>query len=228
MARLIRVLKYLAKSLYHIVAQRWVCRWTITCVNLLRNRRKKNRQLEIGPGDKRLDGFETLNIMAEWNVDYIIDATRKLPFKENTFQLIYASHILEHVAWYQTERTLREWVRVLEPRGTLEVWVPNGLEICRVFVDYETTGEDRTHLDGWYRFNPEKDPCKWASGRIFTYGDGTGKSAHPNWHRAVFSPRYLEKLFETVGLTEVRQMELSEVRGHNHGWINLGFQGTKP
>ncbi len=106
--------------------------------------------------------------------------------------------------------------------------MPNGLEICRVFVDYETTGDDRTHLDGWYRFNPDRDPCQWAAGRIFTYGDGTGSPASPNWHRAIFSPRYLEKLLESVGLQDVRRMDRAEVHGDDHGWINLGMQGRKP
>ncbi|MBI4456233.1 MAG: methyltransferase domain-containing protein [Acidobacteria bacterium] len=205
-----------------------IVRQVITRINLLRNEKKPNRKLEIGPGEKRLSGFETLNIAGGINVNYICDAAKKLPFKDGTFELIYASHVLEHIPWYKTEEVLREWIRVLAPGGKFEVWVPNGLEICKIFVNYETSGRDDTPLDGWYRFNPEKDPCKWAAGRIFTYGDGKGDPSSPNWHRALFSPRYLRCLLETVGLRDIHEMEHEEVRGYDHGWINLGMRGSKP
>jgi hypothetical protein len=84
-----------------------------------------------------------------------------------------------------------------------------------------------TELDGWYRYNAERDPCKWASGRIFTYGDGSGSPRSANWHRALFTPRYLRSLFERAGLSDVREMDSSEVRGEDHGWISLGVRGVK-
>jgi len=45
---------------------------------------------------------------------------------------------------------------------------------------------------------------------------------------ALFSPRYLCRLLERAGLTDVREMDRAEVRGHDHGWIYLGMCGTKP
>ena len=30
-----------------------------------------------------------------------------------------------------------------------------------------------------------------------------------------------------AGLTEVREMDRSQVRGYDHGWINLGMRGIK-
>jgi hypothetical protein len=105
--------------------------------------------------------------------------------------------------------------------------VPDGLKICKALVDYEVEGNNYIHEDGWYRYNPEKDPCKWASGRIYTYGDGTGNPCHPNWHRSLFTPRYLKTLFETAGLHGVRVLNKTEVRGDDHRWINLGMTGIK-
>ena len=201
--------------------------WLVTRVNLVRRGRLTDRKLEIGPGDGRINGFETLDIVLRRNVDFVVDASRQLPFGDATFQVVYASHILEHVAWYRLEETLREWVRIIKPGGALEIWVPNGLEICRVFVEYETTGRDCTDQDGWFRFNPDKDPCLWAAGRIFTYGDGIGGARSPNWHRAIFSPRFLQELMTKVGLADVHQMDRADVRGYDHGWINLGFRGTR-
>lgn len=191
------------------------------------NQRLATRRLEIGPGDHRIPGFETLNIVDGPEVDYVCDAAEPLRFVDGTFDLIYCSHILEHIPWYKTEKVLRDWTRVLKPGGTLEVWVPDGLKICQAFVDAEARGENYIDEDGWYYLNPSRDPCVWASGRIFTYGDGTGKTCHPNWHRAIFSPRYLGDLLRRAGLHSVREMNRSEVRGYDHAWINLGMCGTK-
>jgi len=192
-----------------------------------KNRNKSQRYLDIGSG-KRIPGFETLNIVGGLDVDYVLDAAKPLPFPDNTFDLIYASHILEHIPWYKTEEVLKEWCRILKPGGQLEIWVPDGLKICETLLKAELEGVNITEKDGWYKFNPRKDPCVWAAGRIFTYGDGTGNPTHPNWHRAIFTPRYLKELFELAGLFNVREMDRSEVRGYDHGWINLGVMGTKP
>lgn len=194
--------------------------------NLYINRTKRDRKLEIGPGKKRIKGFETLNISYSPVTDYVWDASDKLPFKDESFCIIYASHILEHIPWYSVETTLFEWKRILKRGGWVEIWVPNGLKIAKAFVDAEN-GNNYISEDGWYKFNEERDPCKWASGRIFTYGDGKGSLSHPNWHRGIFSPRYLENLLNKIGFREVTFLNDEEVRGYDHGWINLGIKGKK-
>jgi len=199
----------------------------LTRIRLMQNKKVPERRLEIGPGPRRIQDFETLNIMGGRQVDYVRDAAKNLPFDDNTFAVIYAGHVLEHIPWYQTVDAVKEWVRVLRPGGCLEIWVPDGLKICMTLVDYESTGKNAIGKDGWLRFNPEKEPCKWAAGRIFAYGDGTGSLCHPNWHRALFTSRYLQKVMEQAGLREVRRMNQSEIRGDDHGWINLGMTGIK-
>ena len=146
-----RVAARLAYPAWHLAH---VC--LLTPINLVLNRRKALRRLEIGPGALRIRGFETLNIRAAANVDYVVDATARLPFADGTFHLIYASHVLEHVPWYQLEATLAEWVRILRPGGRLEVWVPNGLRIAQAEIDPavdQPDGErrDRVALDGFQR-----------------------------------------------------------------------------
>ncbi len=192
------------------------------------NARNAFRRLEIGPGPRRLPGFETLNVVGGRNVDYIADASQRLPFADRTFDLIHASHIIEHIPWYQTANALREWVRVLKSGGRLEVWTPDGLKIARAFVAAEDEGSLEFHADGWWRFNESKDPCVWMSGRCFSYGDGTGRADHPNWHYALLSERHLRNLMTNAGLIDIRTLERADVRGHDHGWINLGLAGTKP
>jgi len=205
-----------------------VQRYLLGPAKLRRNSRKAQRHLEIGPGAKRIAGFETFNVIGGRHVDYVGNARDQLPFADNTFDLLYASHVLEHIAWYRSEETLREWARVLKPGGVLEIWVPDGLRIAEAFVAAERSGSRDLEQDGWWRFNQDRDPCRWMAGRMFSYGDGTGDTSHFNWHVALFSERYLGNLMRHVGLTDVRRMGRDEVRGFDHGWINLGVAGRKP
>jgi SAM-dependent methyltransferase len=202
-------------------------RYVKTPLNLINGKKRQNRRLEIGPGAERIAGFETVNVVWGKNVDYVADASKKLPFKNNTFELVYASHILEHIPWYSLKPAIKEWVRIVSPGGAIEIWVPNGLLIAKTFVDAEEGTVNNIGKDGWYKLNDEKDPCIWANGRIFSYGDGTGNKNDPNWHLTIFSPRFLKKLLEDAGLVEIESLTRTEVRGHDHGWINLGFRGRK-
>ena len=203
-------------------------RHVTTPINLMSRSGAENRRLEIGPGDFRIEGFETLNIVGGRHVDYVLDCTGKLPFKDGSFNCIYASHVLEHIPWYQVPTVLGEWFRILGSQGSLEIWVPDGLKVCQTLIDAETTGMDSTHLDGWYKFNEQKDPCVWAAGRIFSYGDGTGDPRSPNWHRSLFTPQYLKKVLTETGFCSIELLSPDKVRGYDHGWISLGIKGVRP
>lgn len=203
-------------------------RYIKTPINLRKNNIKQNRRLEIGPGSERIPGFETVNIVCGRNVDYMVDASRKLPFPDGTFEIVYASHIFEHIPWYKIKQVLKEWNRILVPSGLVEIWVPNGLLIAKTFLYAEEGYINNIEKDGWYKFNEEKDPCIWANGRIFSYGDGTGRRNDPNWHLTIFSPRFLKNLLKESGFVDIEQLDRTAVRGYDHGWINLGFRGRKP
>jgi predicted SAM-dependent methyltransferase len=199
-----------------------------TTINFHRFKKKNVRFLEIGPGQVRIDGFETLNIKYSKNVDFVLDASKKMPFTDNTFDVIYASHILEHISWYRTKDVLSEWIRILKPGGELELWVPDSVKIAKAFVDAELLESKDFLDDGWFKFNTIKDSCVWFSGRVFSYGDGKSDYSNVNWHHAAFSYRYLSKLLLELNLRDVTQLPSYRNRGTDfHGWINLGILGRK-
>ncbi|NDW17546.1 class I SAM-dependent methyltransferase [Dysgonomonas sp. 216] len=198
-----------------------------TSKNIRKNKTKDKRFLEIGPGLERLPDFETLNIIDGEDVDYIHNIFKPFPFEDNSFDLIYASHVLEHVPWFLQADVFKELYRILKPAGQLEVWVPDGWKVISSVYEFEINGINNIDKDGWYRFNDEKDVVTWANGRIFTYGDGSDDIYHPNWHRTLYTPKFLTNLFKKAGFLDVTLMDESEVRGYNHGWINLGVKGRK-
>ncbi|HIG21937.1 class I SAM-dependent methyltransferase [Henriciella sp.] len=194
-----------------------------TPASMRKNAGKEKRMLDIGPGATRISGFETLNVTFGKNVDYLADASTRIPFPDRTFVLVHASHVLEHIPWYHLEDTVSEWVRVLEKGGKLEIWVPNGYKLAKFLVDIENNVEREEWKDGWRPRSMGEDPYQWLNGRLL-YGV---RSDYPSWHQAILTPKSLMKLMEKAGLHELQIMDESEVRSVPHGWINLGIRGTK-
>jgi len=191
------------------------------------NRQKEYRCLEIGPKNTGIDGFEKMDMYYFPGVDYICDASRPLPFEDGTFDVIFSGHVLEHIAWYQTVDVLKEWRRILKPGGIMEIWTPDALELCRTLVEYEVNHKEDYPEDRWhFRYNPERNPYRAICGHLYCYGDGTGEINHPNWHHALFTPKYLKEVMEGAGLRDVRRLPENEMRG-NPRWTDLGMVGKK-
>jgi len=199
-----------------------------TFVNIQLNRRKKYRCLEVGADAMNpVSGFESLSIYDFINIDYVIDLNKGLPFDDNSFDVIYASHVIEHIVWYKVPFVLKELSRVCKPGGRVEIWVPDGYKIAKAIIEFEDEKGDASPLDGYYECMPDRDLIWWANLRTFAHGDGKATLSDPNWHRAIFTDRFLKKILLENGFNSVKSLTSEDVRAKDHGWINLGVVGIK-
>lgn len=90
---------------------------------------KKARKLHIGAGRVYLPGFINVDIFDTHHADLYCDLTA-LPWEKGTFDLIYASHVLEHVHRRQVTATLFAWGQMLRPGGLLRLAVPDFGAVC--------------------------------------------------------------------------------------------------
>ena len=105
------------------------------------------RRLHIG-ALHQVFGWETLNAQPLPGIDYVCDAADLSRFPDNTFESLYASHVLEHFDYKDVvPAVLKEWFRVLVPAGKLFVSVPDTDAICHMFCDREQfSPQDRWHF----------------------------------------------------------------------------------
>lgn len=62
------------------------------------------------------------------------DIRQGLPYAENSVDVVYHSHVLEHVSQEQAVFLLEECYRVLKPGGILRVVVPDLEQSCRLYL----------------------------------------------------------------------------------------------
>lgn len=67
-------------------------------------------------------------------VDVMADVSKKLPFQNETFDIIVASHILEHVEMSLASDVIKEWMRVLKENGKLYLTVPDGRALAEAYA----------------------------------------------------------------------------------------------
>ncbi len=91
-------------------------------------------KIHLGCGFRRLDGFVHVDVRAEYEPDKIGTA-QKLPFEDDTAELIYWSHGLEHIHKNEVPRVVSELRRVLRPGGTLRLSMPDFDTLVTLYLD---------------------------------------------------------------------------------------------
>ena len=122
--------------------------------------------------------FENLDARRLEEVDHVMDVC-SLNFQDDTFDLIYASHLLEHFPRQETEPILKGWVRTLKPGGIMRLSVPSLENLIKI---YKVSGEDIDSIIG-----------PLAGGQTY----------QENFHYTVFDTKSLTKLLTNVGCEAV-------------------------
>lgn len=91
-------------------------------------------KLHIGCGDKYIPGFVHIDARELPHVDYVTPADKLDMFADQSVDLIYSCHMLEHLRRNEVAIVLREWHRVLKPGGILRLAVPDFEKIVEVYL----------------------------------------------------------------------------------------------
>jgi len=124
-------------------------------------------KLNLGCGSDIREGWCNVDCIAGAGVDFVCDISKELPFPDNSIVRIYASDVLEHVMYAEVPNVLKEWHRVLMPRGAITIKVPSLSTIttnyvrhnidCKEFVRLVYGGQEEGHIANAHKsgFDPQ-------------------------------------------------------------------------
>ena len=139
-------------------------------------------KLNLGARTTSIPGFKNVDCDPHPGVHYVGDVSKLHKFADKSVSEIFASNILEHFPHVQTVAVLKEWHRVLKPKGKLWVSVP----------DFERTVKI-------YKEHGLKD---WIQNIVS--GDQNHKTAY---HYAIFDFDRLHKVFMLAGFRELSRID---------------------
>lgn len=150
----------------------------------------------VGTAIRRAAGLPVFPACIEYG-----DVVRGLPVAEGSCELMYSSHVLEHLALEDLRRALRNTKKYLRPGGTFRLVVPDLERLCR---DYLASGDP----DAGNRFLNEArlGSAARAHGFMQLMRARFGSSAHL-W---MWDYKGLAAELEAAGFTGVRRAEFGD------------------
>ncbi len=103
------------------------------------------KKLHIGGREPKV-GWQMLNIQPGEGVDYVGDIKDLSQFADGEFDLIYGSHVLEHIPQFEMINTLAGFHRILKKDGVFLVSVPDLATLCRLFLSPDLDKAARFHV----------------------------------------------------------------------------------
>ena len=95
-------------------------------------------KLHLGCYHRKIHGFVNVDIRQDVDPDLVDDAFKLTKITNNSVDLIYTCHMLEHASRTDAYKAMYRWWEVLKPEGILRVSVP---DLEALFKYYLETGD---------------------------------------------------------------------------------------
>ena len=165
-----------------------------------------SKKLQIGCGKNPLTGWLNTDLLANQNVVYM-DATKPLPFSDNSLDYIYSEHIFEHINYQAGSKFLKESHRVLKPGGRIRIATPDMAFLIRLYSQSETDISKRYFKHTIDRFVQEPKFCARAvvvNNFFYSWG-----------HQFIYDFETLDYTLRNAGFLNTIQVKPQESADHN-------------
>lgn len=157
-------------------------------------------------------------------------------FAADSVDVVYSSHVLEHLPMHSAALFLDEAFRCLTPGGVIRVVVPDLYRLCRNYVDaYEAEGAPAADALLWainmHREGQYPAHAGWAR-RLFLEWQG-----YPHQHKYMYDAQTLTRLFSRAGFVEMQEQrygrsalisDILEVEAGEEPYLSVYLEARKP
>lgn len=157
-------------------------------------------KLHLGCGEKHIPGFVHVDIRDHPHIDFRVPVNALDFASDDSVDLIYASHVLEHFGRHELDQVLREWFRVLRKGGILRLAVP---DFGAVSKRYQETGE---------------------LGELIGLVCG-GQHNQYDFHKMIFDEKLLRERLRQTGFLSISRYDWRNI---DHAWLDDYSQAYLP
>jgi predicted SAM-dependent methyltransferase len=164
-------------------------------------RTHQSRRLQIGAGTNAKHGWLNTDIDEHSGIAYL-DATRRFPLEDASFDYVYSEHVIEHLSDEQGQTMLSESFRILRPGGKVRIATPNLRRFLALF-DGEDSDEVRRYIQyklAWHGWpdSPNR-ACTILNREMSSFG-----------HRFLYDPETLGARLTSAGFTAIQQFVVGD------------------
>lgn len=81
--------------------------------------------MQLGSSNNAITGWFNTDLKENQKIGiYRLDASKKFPFEDCTFDYVFSEHMIEHLSYPEQKNMLSECYRVLKPNGVLRTNCP--------------------------------------------------------------------------------------------------------
>lgn len=130
-----------------------------------------------------------------------LDATKRFPFRDGSFDLVFSEHMVEHVPVPAALAMLRECHRVLKPGGRIRISTPRLEFLAELLLD--PTDDHRRYAAFHYEVLSQDDSVRSPAGIVNDY--------HRLWgHQFVYDEPSFRQLLGDAGFVGIERLPMNE------------------
>ncbi|MBW4626554.1 MAG: methyltransferase domain-containing protein [Brasilonema octagenarum HA4186-MV1] len=92
------------------------------------------KKLNFGCGDRYSSQWINIDFHSQDKNVIKYNLLKPLPFPDNSLDVVYSSHVIEHFSKEEGERIIEECFRILKPHGILRIVVPDLEQTCSEYL----------------------------------------------------------------------------------------------
>lgn len=162
------------------------------------------RTLHIGCGDHLLDGWLNTDLRPRLPGVLPLDASRPLPFPDESFDYIFSEHVIEHMPYPKGCELLAECRRVLRRGGTMRLATPDFAFLAELY-NPQKTALQQARLDWSTQRHLSWAPCVED---IYVINN----SVRDRGHQFIYDDKAMRRALATAGFSNIVRCPLMESR----------------